>query len=85
MYDDLKVGEEVSFPGLLEIKLIVEEVHEFRVRCKYYDDHLKKYVRLTVSSDALIRSNPLGRQSWRPTSVPAPGAIAPPDPANDIC
>jgi hypothetical protein len=58
MYDDLKVGEEVSFPGLLDIKLVVEEVHEFKVRCRYYDDHLKKHIRLTVSADALIRVSP---------------------------
>ena len=58
MYDDLKVGEEVSFPGLLDIKLVVEEVQEYKVRCRYYDDHLRKYIRLTVSADALIRVTP---------------------------
>ena len=56
MYDDLKVGEEVSFPGLLDLRLIVEEVYDSKVRCKYYDEHLKKYVRLTVPPDVLIRS-----------------------------
>jgi hypothetical protein len=56
MYNLLKVGEEVTFPGLLDIRLIVEEVHENRsnVRCKYYDDHLKRYIRLTLPIDALV-------------------------------
>ena len=58
MYDDLKVGEEVYFPGLLDIKLVVEEVQECKVRCRYFDDHLRKYIRLTVSADALIRVTP---------------------------
>lgn len=79
MSDHLKVGEEVSFRGLLDIRLIVEEVHEFKVRCKYYDDRLKKYIRLTVTSDALIRCNQL------PTSGPMPGVSARPDPGDDIC
>ena len=56
MYENLKVGEEVSFPGLLDLRLIVEEVYDSKVRCKYYDEHLKKYVRLTVPADVLIRS-----------------------------
>ncbi|HEY6900434.1 MAG TPA: hypothetical protein VI233_07320 [Puia sp.] len=58
MYDFLKVGDEVTFPGLLDIKLIVEEVHENRgnVRCKYYDDHLKKFIKLTLPADALVPS-----------------------------
>ena len=57
MFDILKAGEEVSFPGLLDIKLIVEEVHEMRgnVRCKYYDDHLKKYIKLTLPTNGLVR------------------------------
>ena len=55
MYDLLKVGEEVSFPGLLDIRLIVEEVHENRgsVRCKYFDDHLNRFIKLTLPADAL--------------------------------
>ena len=58
MYNLLKVGEEVTFPGLLDIRLIIEEVHENRgnARCKYYDDHLKRYIRLTLPADALIPS-----------------------------
>jgi hypothetical protein len=57
MADYLKAGDEVSFPGLLDLKLIVAEVHELRgnVRCKYYDDHLKKYIELTLPADVLIR------------------------------
>ncbi len=56
MYDFLKVGDEVTFPGLLDIKLIIEEVRENRgnVRCKYYDDHLKRFIKLTLPADALI-------------------------------
>ena len=56
MYDFLKVGDEVTFPGLLDIKLVVEEVHENRgnVRCKYYDDHLKRFIKLTLPADALV-------------------------------
>jgi len=56
MYDFLKVGDEVTFPGLLDIKLIIEEVRENRgnVRCKYYDDHLKRFIKLTLPADTLI-------------------------------
>ena len=56
MYDFLKVGDEVTFPGLLDIKLIIEEVRENRgnVRCKYFDDHLKRFIKLTLPADALI-------------------------------
>jgi hypothetical protein len=58
MYDLLKVGEEVTFPGLIDIRLIVEEVNESlgNVRCKYYDDHLKRYIKLTLPSNALVPS-----------------------------
>ena len=58
MYDFLKVGDEVTFPGLLDIKLIIEEVRENRgnVRCKYYDDHLKRFIKLTLPADALVPS-----------------------------
>ena len=61
MYEFLKVGEVVTFPGLMDIKLIVEEVIENRgtVRCKYYDDHLKKYIKLTLPADALVPSRKL--------------------------
>jgi len=56
MYAHLKVGEEVNFPGLLDIKLIVEEVYENKgsVRCKYYDDHLKRFIKLTLPADSLM-------------------------------
>ena len=58
MYDLLKAGDEVTFPGLLDIKLVVEEVFENRgnVRCKYYDDHLKRFIKLTLPADALVPS-----------------------------
>ena len=67
MFDHLKIGEEVSFPGLLDIKLVVEEVFENRgsVRCKYYDEHLKKFIKLTLPADALIPS----RKAPRPMKV----------------
>lgn len=56
MYDFLKAGQEVTFQGLLDIKLIVEEVNELRgnARCKYYDALLKKYIKLTLPTDSLI-------------------------------
>lgn len=56
MFTLLKVGDEVTFPGLLDIKLIVEEVQENSgsVRCKYYDDHLRKFIKLTLPADALV-------------------------------
>lgn len=58
MCDFLKVGEEVTFPGLLDIKLFVEEVFENRgnVRCKYYDEYLKRFIKLTLPADALVPS-----------------------------
>jgi hypothetical protein len=56
MYGILKVGEAVTFPGLLDIKLIVDEIYENRasVRCKYYDDHLRKFIKLTLPIDGLV-------------------------------
>ena len=56
MYGILKVGEAVTFPGLIDIKLIVEEVYENKgyVRCKYYDDLLKKFIKLTLPADSLV-------------------------------
>ena len=56
MYGFLKVGDAVTFPGLMDIKLIVEEVYENKghVRCKYYDDLLKKFIKLTLPADSLM-------------------------------
>jgi hypothetical protein len=56
MYEYLKPGEEVTFQGLMDIKLIIEEVIESRgnVKCKYYDDNLKRYIKLTLPADSLI-------------------------------
>ena len=61
MYEYLKAGEEVSFPGLTDIKLIIEEVYEGRgmARCKYYDDLLKRFIKLTLPADALIPARKL--------------------------
>jgi len=56
MYDFLQVGAEVTFQCLHDIRLIVEEVNEFRgsVRCKYYDENLQRFIRLTLPADSLI-------------------------------
>jgi hypothetical protein len=56
MYEFLKVGEEVTFQCLHDIRLIVEEINEFKgnVRCKYYDDNLKRYIKLTLPAESLI-------------------------------
>ena len=72
MYDLLKVGDEVTFPGLLDIKLVVEEVFENRgnVRCKYYDDHLKRFIKLTLPADALVPSRKVLKQIKVPVTSP---------------
>ena len=56
MYDFFKIGEEVSFQSLPDMRLIVEEINEVNgnVRCKYYDDNLRKYIRLTLPAEALV-------------------------------
>ena len=56
MYDYFQVGEEVIFQCLPDIRLIVEEVNEMNgnVRCKYYDDNLRKYIRLTLPPGSLV-------------------------------
>jgi len=56
MYHYLKSGAEVTFQCLHDIKLIVEEFNEYKgnVRCKYYDDHLKRFIRLTLPADSLV-------------------------------
>jgi len=92
MYNLLKVGEEVTFPGLLDIRLIVEEVYENRgnVRCKYYDDHLKRYIRLTLPADALVpcqKLRPKLKTPVRKTILldPEPAGSFQQDPAGDTC
>jgi len=56
MYDFLKVGEEVTFQCLHDIRLIVEEINEFKgnVRCKYYDENLKRFIKLTLPAESLM-------------------------------
>ncbi len=56
MYEYLKPGEEVTFESLLYLRLIVEEVNERRgnVRCKYYDENLGKFIKLTLPAESLI-------------------------------
>jgi hypothetical protein len=55
MYEYLKPGEEVTFQSLLDLRLIVEEVNERRgnVRCKYYDENLGKFIKLTLPAESL--------------------------------
>ncbi len=55
MYEYLKPGEEVTFQSLLDLRLIVEEVNEKRgnVRCKYFDENLGKFIKLTLPADSL--------------------------------
>jgi len=55
MYDFLKVGEEVTFQCLHDIRLIIEEINEFKgnVRCKYYDDNLGRFIKLTLPAESL--------------------------------
>ena len=56
MYHFLKEGAEVTFQCLHDIKLIVEEFNEHKnnVRCKYYDENLKRFIKLTLPADSLI-------------------------------
>jgi len=56
MYDFLKIGEEVTFQSLLDIRLIVEEINEYKgnVRCKYYDENLKRFIKLTLPAESLV-------------------------------
>ena len=62
MYDFLEVGAEVTFQCLHDIKLIVEEFNEFKgnVRCKYYDENLKRFIKLTLPAESLspVRKTP---------------------------
>ncbi len=55
MYEFLKVGEEVTFQCLHDIRLIIEEINEFKgnVRCKYYDDNLGRFIKLTLPAESL--------------------------------
>ena len=55
MYELFQTGQEVIFPGLPDIWLTIIAVDENKgnLRCKYYDDHLHKYITLTLSADAL--------------------------------
>jgi hypothetical protein len=71
MSDFLKVGEEVTFRGLLDIKLIVEGMNEVRgnVRCKYYDDHLKRFIKLTLPAESLVRSAVVRKKMLTPIIV----------------
>lgn len=56
MFDFLKTGEEVTFPGLLDIKLIIVEYNEMKgvAKCKYYDDNLRRFIKLTLPANSLI-------------------------------
>jgi hypothetical protein len=54
-----KVGEEVTFRGLVDLRLIVEGVDEIRssVRCKYFDDHLQRFIKLTLPAESLTSND----------------------------
>jgi uncharacterized protein YodC (DUF2158 family) len=56
MYQFFRVGEEVNFKCLPDIKLIIEDINETSgsIRCKYFDDQLQKYIRLRLSADSLV-------------------------------
>ena len=56
MYEYLKPGEEVTFQSLLDLRLIVEEVNERKgnVRCKYFDENLGKFIKLTLPAESLM-------------------------------
>lgn len=64
MYDFFRIGEEVIFHSLSDLLLIVEGVNEANggIRCKYFDDNLKRYIKLTLPPESLIpyRSSPPG-------------------------
>jgi hypothetical protein len=56
MYEFFRIGEEVIFQNLSDIPLIVEGVNEVSggIRCKYFDDNLKRYIKLTLPAESLI-------------------------------
>lgn len=58
MYHFFKVGEEVTFHSLADIRLIVEDINETNggVRCKYFDENLRRFIKLTLPADSLTRS-----------------------------
>ena len=64
MYEYFRVGEVVTFQSLSELPLIVEGINEISggIRCKYFDDNLKRYIKLTLPAESLIphRSSPGG-------------------------
>jgi hypothetical protein len=60
------------------------------VRCKYYDDHLKRYIRLTLPTDALVpcqKVQPKLKTLVRKTIIldPEPAGSFQQDPADDTC
>lgn len=74
MYDYLKPGEEVTFQSLLDLRLIVEEVNERRgnVRCKYYDENLGKFIKLTLPADSLTPFRDASKKKKVAVSHPVP-------------
>ncbi|HTI08311.1 MAG TPA: hypothetical protein VL832_07130 [Puia sp.] len=72
MYDYLKPGEEVTFQSLLDLRLIVEEVNERRgnVRCKYYDENLGKFIKLTLPAESLVPCRDLSKKKKIAVSQP---------------
>ncbi len=59
MYSFFRIGEEVIFQSLSDIPLIVEGVNEASggIRCKYFDDNLQRYIKLTLPADSLFPYN----------------------------
>lgn len=70
MYEYLKPGEEVTFQSLLDLRLIVEEVNERRgnVRCKYYDENLGKFIKLTLPAESLVPCRDVSKKKKIPVS-----------------
>ena len=74
MYEYLKPGEEVTFQSLLDLLLIVEEVNERRgnVRCKYYDENLGKFIKLTLPAESLTLRKNASRKKRVTVTQPPP-------------
>ncbi|MHA4806688.1 hypothetical protein ACX0G9_01210 [Flavitalea flava] len=70
MFDFLKTGEEVTFPGLLDIKLIVVELNEMKgiAKCKYYDDNLRRFIKLTLPANSLVPCRKLVKKKTTPVT-----------------
>jgi hypothetical protein len=70
MYDFFQVGQEVIFQSLSDIRLIVEGINETNggVRCKYFDENLNRYIKLTLPPESLIPHKNTGGKKKPPFS-----------------